>query len=1042
MQNVRKDLAGLIHFVKICVSSGLVALSMNLYAQDDSRRDIAHDLNPVMPENVLDNDDVVEININPNWDTIQEIKFEILNNPSGIFGLSDSKLIVSDRSAVKSGNYTVSMRVTDGSYWDDFTINVHSVPVNKCVFINHSYTGTEDGTRDRPYRSINTPAYQSGYYYFVARSTYEWITGTINIAASMLLGAYGKGPRPILSSEGTYYGLYLSESSNDAVIRDLRIKHRGSRTIQINAADRITIDNCHLGDPTDARTDLGIRSDGLTSNTKVLNCRIDSIDSDGIYLESEFSEIAYNIITNVSINNDDGDGIQLNICSFQTHVHHNYVNMGGFSTIKGVIAQTHGSAGGYSKDSYATMEYNVLIASSGFANFGICGVSRYDTVRGNFIFVAKSAAEAAGVNMDDGCYIANNIIKGFDRGIYTRGDDLVIYNNTITDCNRGIDANSTATHTVVLKNNIFNNIGSYFILSASSNNKFIMDHNLYSLSGAAFTVMGLPYYNLKELQDAGLELKGMLDNPRFVNSKSDYRLTAESPCIRKGENLIGNDFYGLDRKNDAYVDIGAIEYNPGDLVQPVVSENPPEDSTETDEPEASDTTDTSDNTGPSDTTETTTETDPGDTSSEGKDEAESNAPVVYFIDPANVNDPQEDGSMEHPFDEWSNVTWKEGGVYLQKRGTKTILEKINIFANSVTLGSYGTGDLPVIESNTESFVIRAYEKNDITIQDLNVKAPKAISCVYFMGESSDNNIIENCRFESSVNGVRIIGGIHFIVRYNTFADNTESIYSYAQNTEIYYNVFWGNQTGVNIASYLSSVSLYNNVFYNNGQAVTNTYSSMELFNNIFYLAKPGDVAINSEMDQMVSDNNIFFPEQEGFLKIKDVSYNKLSEYQSNTNLDLNSFCQDPKFINVYEENFGVQDDSPAIDAGKYLGINADFLGYSVPLGKSPDIGFMEKMAYSNSTGVEVMSSSDIVEQPPTVFPNPCDGAFNVQLNEKLTDKETIIRVLNTSGALVRQDYLSPGIRTALINVSGIKEGIYLVTIDDGGYQSTQKLIIQ
>ena len=45
---------------------------------------------------------------------------------------------------------------------------------------------------------------------------------------------------------------------------------------------------------------------------------------------------------------------------------------------------------------------------------------------------------------------------------------------------------------------------------------------------------------------------------------------------------------------------------------------------------------------------------------------------TYYIDPSQT-DPDEDGSIEHPFDSWSDIRyrglWAAGNSYLQRRGT-------------------------------------------------------------------------------------------------------------------------------------------------------------------------------------------------------------------------------------------------------------------------------------------------------------------------------------------------------------------------------------
>jgi hypothetical protein len=415
--------------------------------------------------------------------------------------------------------------------------------------------------------------------------------------------------------------------------------------------------------------------------------------------------------------------------------------------------------------------------------------------------------------------------------------------------------------------------------------------------------------------------------------------------------------------------------------------------------------------------------------------------TTFYIDPQNANDALEDGSLEHPYDSWSDISWEEGNSYMQKRGTTTNEGKINIYANNVTLGAYGEGESPVINSSASDFAIRAFEKSDITIRDLKIIADEAISCIYFLGASCDNNLVEKCYLEGADNGLRIIDGKTITLKYNTFSGNSDAIYSYAETTKIYYNIFKENDTGVNISSYLSSTEIYNNVFYDNTKAVSTSYSSLTIYNNIFYLLDKGDQAINHQMDNLVSDNNIFYPEQDGFLDIGNKKYSTLYEFQQSEGLDLNSFTSDPLFKDIYNDNFSVESESPAIDRGRDVGLLMDFYGYSVPSGREPDIGLIESLDDNIVSSVDPFGMGGD-EESPLVFPNPSDGRFKITFSSTnfLTSE---LQVKDMSGNLIYRDYISSDDidPTAQIDISHVPNGIYLLmlAIDDKVY--TQRIII-
>jgi hypothetical protein len=416
--------------------------------------------------------------------------------------------------------------------------------------------------------------------------------------------------------------------------------------------------------------------------------------------------------------------------------------------------------------------------------------------------------------------------------------------------------------------------------------------------------------------------------------------------------------------------------------------------------------------------------------------------TVTYINPENMNDLKEDGSIEHPFDSWSDVKWVDGHTYLQKRGTVANSIKINIYASNVTLGAYGGGERPVIVSKTKDFAIRAFERSNVTILGLTVIADDAISCIYFMGESSNNNLIENCRFEGAENGVRIIDGKSYVIKYNTFYNRADAIYSFAESTEIYYNVFKSNTTAVNVSSYLSMAKIYNNVFYDNNQGIVASYADLVIYNNIFYLTRTGDVAINSNMDKMISDHNIFYPEQRGFITMATKTYASLVEYQQDKGLDLNSFSEDPMFQDIYNENFGLLAESPGIDAGINVGLAYDFLGIAVPSGGAPDIGLVESNgSQSTATGI-FKFNNDGMEDELSVYPNPSDGRFNLYIGTSDINNSTI-QVQDVSGRLVfSQTHCSSESACVPVDISNKPNGIYIVVLQLKDRFLSQRIIVK
>jgi hypothetical protein len=396
---------------------------------------------------------------------------------------------------------------------------------------------------------------------------------------------------------------------------------------------------------------------------------------------------------------------------------------------------------------------------------------------------------------------------------------------------------------------------------------------------------------------------------------------------------------------------------------------------------------------------------------------------IVYIDPTNKNDLLENGSLEHPYDSWADVKWEEDYSYLQKRGTEAFEQKINIESGNVNIGSYGEGVIPKINSSSTDFALRAYEKSNMSITDLNIYAPDAISCIYILGSSCDNNSVQNCVLEGSEDGVRIIDGKNIVCSYNTFKNKGDGIYSYAQYTEIYYNIFTGDQTAINISSSLSEANIYNNVFYNNREAITTSYSQLCLYNNIFYLTNQSDVALKHKTNKLTSDYNIYYPEQEGFINISDEKYDNLYSCKNVLGIDVHSFSNDPMFVDIYNENFQLLPQSPAIDAGRYVGLVKDYTGNSVPDGSAPDIGLFE----TSKSGDNLLFGNDDSFDEPLIFPNPSNGQFNIDLNNN-QPRYSKLQINNIAGTQILQFPISENDYNISIDISNFPSGIYVLNL--------------
>jgi hypothetical protein len=414
---------------------------------------------------------------------------------------------------------------------------------------------------------------------------------------------------------------------------------------------------------------------------------------------------------------------------------------------------------------------------------------------------------------------------------------------------------------------------------------------------------------------------------------------------------------------------------------------------------------------------------------------------IFYIDPTHQNDAVQNGTEQHPYSSWKQVSWVSGNTYLQKSGTTAMESKVNISASNVKIGSYGDGAQPVIQSSVNDFAMRAFEKSNLAIEDLHIIAPEAVSSIYIIGESADSITIKNCIFEGSVNGVRVLNAKNITICYNTFINNSEAIYCYAEKSMIFYNVFRENDIAIDALGNMASSEIYNNVFYNNSVGISNSYSELTLYNNIFYMANENNIAINNQMDKLISDNNIFYPEREGFIKMDNKSYRTLVEFQQDKSLDLNSFAEDPQFVDVYNMNFALKTTSPAINRGKSVGLQQDFYGDVVPYGGLPDIGLIE-WNYSAGSPTALPSIADNPGQENfQVYPNPNHGVFNVHVKND-NSAASSITITDLMGRTVFENKYGASLELLQqIDLSNVNQGIYIVVVENAIQSLSQTIII-
>jgi len=969
--------------------------------------------------------------------------------------------------------------------WDDCDCLVNDFPnanivglkdtseYAKVIYIDPDAEGGGDGSYGNPYNSWeDISTFYDDYAYVQKRGTTDSITSTISIPSStdsIYFGAYSEGTKPIIHRTDT--GKVIDSYSKRMIIRDLSIRNHsenatvGSEIIYLHGScDYSIVYNCEI-----SYGYIGIFT--WASNNRIINNKIHNMHLDGIWTgEASFIEISHNNIYLINRAYDidpdkgyaGGDGIQFAYNWSQGWIHNNIVDRSteGNKFCLAIIPD----ATKRPYDQKFIIEFNTFTGppddGGGGATAMLDSVKNSIIQYNHLIGVEGTVSDGIGLWLEysDNDTIIGNIFENYSKAVQGASPSLnaVISNNTFYNNNYAI----------------YNTSGKFF------NNIFSVADGDTAVVGSNIDAEDYNMFNL-ELQTGFTGNNSFVGNPHYTDSlNGDFRLQSNSDAINKAVPL---PYYKTDitgaRISDTTPDVGAYEFF-GPQSGPV---NRPPSITDQEfivkEEEQSDQfigrIIANDDDGGQKITFSiedgnesnlfSLEASTGDLSLttkdvfnlpvleydlliKVKDDAEvtesstANVNVVFvpetpepdpiptvYIDPGNTNDNLEDGSPEHPFNSWSDVSWEEGYQYLQKRGTTSEETKISIYAGNVTLGAYGEGDKPVIQSSSEESAIKFFNKTDISIKNLRIIAEKAISCIYIYGEESDRNRVGNCTLEGAENGIRAIDGKSVTICYNTITNCTDAIYSYAEDNTIYYNVFKFNIKAINITSSLSGSKIYNNVFYENGTGVSNSYSDLTLHNNIFYLASAGDVALNQEMDELLSDNNIFYPEREGFIAIGDYSYSSLAEFQENKGIDLNSFCRDPLFVDVYNDNFDLEYTSPAIDAGTMVGLEFDFLGNQVPLGGAPDIGIIEKNVNGTTSNRYFLLDNEETEF--SVFPNPTSGLVNVSCKEASGQSGDLYIKDITGKTVYMGKFYSRGNNTyQTIDISDFPGGLYVLFV--------------
>jgi len=268
--------------------------------------------------------------------------------------------------------------------------------------------------------------------------------------------------------------------------------------------------------------------------------------------------------------------------------------------------------------------------------------------------------------------------------------------------------------------------------------------------------------------------------------------------------------------------------------------------------------------------------------------------------------------------------------------------------------------------------------NTIEYNNISIVAHNCITSYGGSGANAphDNIIQYNEVYDSGSSGLNCnVYPYDEIWRYNiSYGHTGAGLQTDSSNNEFYYNIFYHNgyledagSPGISVYS-TSTTDTNNNKFYNNiifdnkgaGIKMTN-YGDGSCSNNIFknnIIFDNQDSVYDAQIifdGTAVMDSNVFaynciYRSDATKIRTYEDGVNTLTWMESNyPNNFSNNLQQNPLFVDADNGNFGLQADSPCIDAGTDVSLTSDYNGSLVPMGDgTPDIGAVEYARFDSS----------------------------------------------------------------------------------------------
>jgi hypothetical protein len=189
---------------------------------------------------------------------------------------------------------------------------------------------------------------------------------------------------------------------------------------------------------------------------------------------------------------------------------------------------------------------------------------------------------------------------------------------------------------------------------------------------------------------------------------------------------------------------------------------------------------------------------PGAHAAEFQPKSPADYATVIYIDPSTTT-PGNGSSPAAPLRAWSDVNFQANAAYVQKRGTTALLTAaIVIDQENVLLGAYGldSDPRPIVSDTTPDMThVVNIRKNNVTVRDLEIVSPHAISGIYFAaGAWPSDGVAWNCyvhgvdRTHYLMWGIRVFGDRTKVLHNTIEYTGDDGIFvQYFADIEIGYN---------------------------------------------------------------------------------------------------------------------------------------------------------------------------------------------------------------------------------------------------------------